>query len=79
MSSTIQLPVDKCVPCQGVLDPPGFFSVLGQLRLGEVTNNRVHPSRGVLGTKVLLFSFHTRLVESLYEERDKTLYVIPRG
>ncbi|GMN59820.1 hypothetical protein TIFTF001_028906 [Ficus carica] len=70
MSSKIQLPIDKRVPCRGVLDPPGFFSVLGQLGLGEVTNNQVHPSCSVFGTEDLLFSLDTRLVEPLYEKRD---------
>ena len=79
MSPMIQLSVDKRVSCRGVLDPSGFFSILGQLRVSEVADNWVHPSSRVLGTENLLFSFDTRLVESFYGERDKTLYVIPQG
>ena len=79
MSSTIQLFIDKRVSCRGVLDPSGFFSVLEQLGVDEVANNWVHPSGRILRIENLLFSLDTWLVESFYGERDKTLYVVPRG
>ncbi|GMN28102.1 hypothetical protein TIFTF001_049431 [Ficus carica] len=33
----------------------------------------------VLGTEDLLFSLDTQVVKSFYGERDKTVYIIPRG
>ncbi|GMN52479.1 hypothetical protein TIFTF001_021622 [Ficus carica] len=78
MSSAIQLPVDKRVLRRGDLNPPDFFSILGQLGQGEVTNYRVHTGSRVLRIEDLHFSLDTRVVKSFYGERDKTVYVIPR-
>ena len=79
MSSAIQLPIDKCVPCRGVLNPRGFFSVLGQLGLDEVANYWVHPGSHVLGTEDPFLLLDTQVVKLFYRQRDKTIYVIPRG
>ena len=64
MSSMIQLPVNKRVPYRSVLNLSGFFSILRQLGVSKITDNRVHPGGRILRTEDLLFSLDTQVVKS---------------